>query len=154
MYSDESTKNANICATEQANGMKHPANFGITKHPELKGLHGQEYRRAWNKLHKKRMTAVSRRFYKTEKGRSLRHKWHLLQRGSRQRKRSRGRYNVRKNNQSRKFATMSRQKWGPVEDAMLYDGTPQSKLVHILGRSIFAIQQRKVRLKKEYGDDV
>lgn len=44
---------------------------------------------------------------------------------------------------------MSRQLWGPVEDAMLFNGTPQSKLVHLLGRSIAAIQQRKIRLKKQ-----
>jgi hypothetical protein len=125
-----------------------PVNFGVTKYPELEGLYGKEYRNAWNKLHRKECREALRRYYRTGKGKAKRKEWHFKLRHSIGRKKNRGRYNVRRNNKSRKVATMSRQLWGPVEDAMLFSGIPQSKLVHELGRSILAIQQRKIRIKK------
>lgn len=121
-----------------------------SKYPELQGLRGLEYRKAWNRLHPEVLREAQKRFKKSPKGRVSSRKWRLKYRhGSKHYKQIRHRYNVRKNDASRKVATMFRQPWGPVEDAMLFSGIPQSKLVFKLGRSISAIQQRKIRLKKK-----
>lgn len=51
--------------------------------------------------------------------------------------------------ESQKQATMSRQHWGVVEDAMLVSGMTEGELVKALGRSIRAIQRRRRRLRED-----
>ena len=49
--------------------------------------------------------------------------------------------------ESEKKATMARQPWGEIEDAMLVSGMTEGELVLALGRSIRAIQRRRRRLR-------
>lgn len=51
--------------------------------------------------------------------------------------------------ESEKKATMARQPWGIVEDAMLVSGMTEGELVLALGRSIRAIQRRRRRLRDD-----
>jgi len=51
--------------------------------------------------------------------------------------------------ESEKKATMARQPWGVVEDAMLVSGMTEGELVIALGRSIRAIQRRRRRLRDD-----
>ena len=51
--------------------------------------------------------------------------------------------------ESEKKATMARQPWGIVEDAMLVSGMTEGELVIALGRSIRAIQRRRRRLRDD-----
>ena len=50
---------------------------------------------------------------------------------------------------SARIATMARERWGGVEDAMLFSGKTEGQLVEALGRTIRAIQRRKWKLRQE-----
>jgi hypothetical protein len=57
-------------------------------------------------------------------------------------------FNTRENRESQKHATMARQQWGPVEDALLFCGKTHRQLSSELGRSMKAVERRIAKIRK------
>ena len=55
---------------------------------------------------------------------------------------------TKRSRDTEKLATMTMQRWGPVEDAELMSGKTEGELVLLLGRTIRAIQRRKWQLRR------
>lgn len=117
-----------------------------SKYPELLGLTGAEYRRAWNRLHADKMREVSKRFYDSHPGLRQQlsrkcHKKHMHEFGMARTSRINIKFKAK--------ATMSYKRWSPVDDDMLVSsGMTYAQLAELLGRSLRSIMNRKHKIMR------
>jgi hypothetical protein len=111
-----------------------------SKYPELDGLKGVEYRKAWNKLHRETMILVQKRFRERHpEMHKQRHAEHM----SKYKMAETSRVNI----PYREKATNSFQRWCIHEDKILMSGQyTQSECALKLGRSLRAVMNRKHKL--------
>jgi hypothetical protein len=121
-----------------------------SKYPELQGLKGLEYRKAWNKLHAERMREVGRKcrakpgYYKAY--------------GERFRRRYGTCHTSHRNNATIAKASLRFQRWDPISDDLIMRGEDQGgqwvyehgdgSLATMLGRTIRGIMARRRRLRR------
>jgi hypothetical protein len=121
-----------------------------SKYPELQGLKGLEYRKAWNKLHAERMRQVGRKcrakpgYYKAC--------------GERFRRRHGTCQTTLRNNATIPEASLRFQRWDPISDDLIMRGDYQDgqwvyqhgdgALAAMLGRTIRGIMARRRRLRR------
>jgi hypothetical protein len=111
-----------------------------SKYPQLEGLKGIEYRKAWNKLHRDKTRLAQREFrvrhpdiYKK------RHHQHMLKHGMAETSRA--------NIPFREKATQSYQRWVLRDDEMVMSGQLTIKQCALrLGRSLRAVMNRRHKL--------
>ena len=122
----------------------------MSKYPELDGLKGAEYRRAWNKLHPEEMRKSLRRFYKSHPGYTSV---------------SNGRFRLKHgilpktkfNDRSIQKANFRYKRWDDVSDELIMRRScpsgegdyaySQGELAPKLGRSLIGIQRRRHKLR-------
>mgnify|MGYP003345192425 FL=1 len=95
--------------------------------PEAKKKKHREYIKVWMKKNREKQNAYVRGFTKRNSASSA----------------------TLANRKTWENATMAREPWSVLEDAMLFSAMTQGQLAKQLGRSIRAIQRRKWRLRQE-----
>ena len=124
-----------------------PQAAGSPKLEFLRGLKGSEYRNAWNKLHRERMREVKRAWMQRhpEKVGKIPASVTLSYRAGGKRKLDK----IEKYYAGWEKAEWRGKHWDPMEDCMVMErATTDRELSRKLGRSIHAIQARRVRLRK------
>ena len=111
-----------------------------SKYPQLEGLKGIEYRKAWNKLHRDKTRIAQREFRKRHPElHKQRHQEHMTKHGMAAISRA--------NIPFREKATQRYQRWVVREDQMVMSGQFTLKQCALkLGRSLRAVMNRKHKL--------
>lgn len=117
----------------------------MSKYPELNGLKGIEYRKAWNKLHKDRMrlSVLKHRLNNPDRYRALRaaqHKRHMAEHGMAA--------TSLVNMEFREKAVQRFQRWTVREDKTLMSGLTMKQCALKLKRSLRAVMNRKHKLRR------
>jgi len=112
-----------------------------SKYPQLEGLKGIEYRKAWNKLHRDKTRLAQREFRKRHPEMyHQRHVKHMADHGMA----AISRINI----PFREKATQRYQRWVVREDEVVMSGNLTMKqCALLLGRSLRAVMNRKHKLR-------
>ena len=113
----------------------------MTKYPELQGLTGNEYRKKWNKIHRREMNEAGRRYRRKYKGTGRRSKQFMDNHGHCE--------TTHRNRKTIAFATQRYKRWEDIDERrVLEHSVPDSKLVKIIGRTMRSIMNKRRRLLK------
>lgn len=121
-----------------------------SKYKELEGLKGREYRNMWNKIHRKECKEHAKRWrakrtptYKRLRKRQI------------ERRKANGKHQelMQRYYTSHKKPTFSGARWCETEDVIvLAKNLSDREIANKLGRSIKAIEMRRLKLKKKEGN--
>lgn len=121
-----------------------------SKYPELQGLKGIEYRKAWNKLHRQKMREAVRKC-RSKPGYYTAH-------NTRYRQRHGACQTTVRNNTTISQASLRFQRWDPISDDLIMRGHYQGDqwiyehgeghLAKLLGRTIRGVMNRRRRLRR------
>ena len=113
----------------------------MTKYPELHGLTGKEYRKKWNKIHRREMNDAGRRYRLKYKGTGRRARLFMGNHGCCE--------TTHRNRKTIVFATQRFKRWEDIDERMVLEhSVPDSKLGKIIGRTMRSIMNKRRRLLK------